>query len=203
MRNAPSAGPASHAIASDTRGGGRSDPTGRVLVRLHPLAGRSGVGGHRSPTKAAATRRRVLVRLACALGGRVSCASWSSSLPVPSVGSARKQKARTPERSNRTGTRPPGPWRYARRSTTPAPQSKPVTPASRLVAQVAPSVASGLGLRLLAAGPARCATLLLLQAPARTQVPTSRAALAGGITFAASPLDREQPTLADDRAVRR
>jgi hypothetical protein len=36
----------------------------------------------------------------------------------------------------------------------PAPQSKPVTLASRLVARIAPLVAFGLGLRILAAGPA-------------------------------------------------
>src|SRR5665213_1784264 len=48
-----------------------------------PLAGRSGFVEHRSPTKAAATRRPVVVRLADALGTRVSCASWSSGLPVP------------------------------------------------------------------------------------------------------------------------
>jgi len=152
MRNAASAGPASHAIASDTRSGGRSDPTGRVLVRLHPLAGRSGVGGHRSPTKAAATRRRVLVRLADALGGRVSCASWSSSLPIPLFESARTESGLEPPRGHQIGTRSPGRWSNARKTTSPAPQSKPVTP--RLVAHVAPSVTSGLGLRILAAGPA-------------------------------------------------
>src|SRR5579884_662158 len=38
-------------------------------------------------------------------------------------------------------------------TTTPAPQSKPVTLASRLVAQDAPLVAFGLGLRIPAAGP--------------------------------------------------
>jgi hypothetical protein len=39
-------------------------------------------------------------------------------------------------------------------STSPAPQSKSVTPASRLVALDAPLVAFGLGLIILAAGPA-------------------------------------------------
>ena len=58
-------------------------------------------------------------------------------------------------RSNQIGTRPPGRWGNVRRSTALAPQSKPVTRASRLVAQVAPLVAFGLGLRILAAGPAR------------------------------------------------
>src|ERR1019366_6540848 len=42
----------------------------------------------------------------------------------------------------------------AGRSTAPVPQSKPVARASRLVAQIAPLVASGLGPRILAAGPA-------------------------------------------------
>jgi hypothetical protein len=43
----------------------------------------------------------------------------------------------------------------------PAPQSKPVTPASSLVAQIAPSVAFELELRILAAGPAPQPTVLL------------------------------------------
>src|SRR5207248_5030476 len=73
-------------------------------------------------------------------------------LPVP-LGLARRS-TRIPERSDPFGTRPPGRWGNARRSTAPAPQSKPVTHASRVVAHVAPSVASGLGLRILAAGPA-------------------------------------------------
>ena len=73
----------------------------------------------------------------------------------PSVGSARKKEGKNPRAFNQIGTRPPGRWGNARRSTAPAPQSKPVTPATRLVAQIAPSVASGLGLRILAAGPAR------------------------------------------------
>jgi hypothetical protein len=45
----------------------------------------------------------------------------------------------------------------------PAPQSKPVAAASRLVAQIAPSVAFGPRLRILAAGPAPPTTLLLFQ----------------------------------------
>ena len=68
---------------------------------------------------------------------------------------AQRKRARTHARSNQIGTRPPGRWDHARRSSTaPAPQSKPVTHASRLVAQVAPSVAFGLGMRILAAAPA-------------------------------------------------
>ena len=39
---------------------------------------------------------------------------------------------------------PPGRWDNAGRSTSPAPQSKPVTLASRLVARIAPLVAFGL-----------------------------------------------------------
>ena len=46
----------------------------------------------------------------------------------------------------------------------PAPQSKPVTRASRLVARIAPLVAFGLGLRILAAGPAPISTVLRLRA---------------------------------------
>ena len=69
-----------------------------------------------------------------------------------------------PREVNQIGTRPPCRRGNAGRSNAPAPQSKPVTPASRLEAQVAPSVAFGLGLRILAAGPARVSTLLRLQA---------------------------------------
>jgi hypothetical protein len=73
--------------------------------------------------------------------------------PLCWVRSGRK-RARTPSgRSNRDAVHRAGgvtPVEVQQ----PAPQSKPVAPASRLVAQVAPSVASGLRLRILAAGPA-------------------------------------------------
>ena len=49
---------------------------------------------------------------------------------------------------------PPGRWDNADRTPAPALQTKPVTPASRLVAQEAPLVASKLRPRILAAGPA-------------------------------------------------
>src|SRR5207248_5689709 len=75
--------------------------------------------------------------------------------PFPSLSGSREKSTST-RAFRHIGTRPPGRWGNARRSTAPAPQSKPVTPASRLVAHVAPSVASGLGLRILAAGPAVC-----------------------------------------------
>ncbi len=52
----------------------------------------------------------------------------------------------------------------------PALQSKPVTPASRLVAPIAPLVAFELGLRILAAGPAPQPTLLLLAVPVLRQI---------------------------------
>jgi hypothetical protein len=59
-----------------------------------------------------------------------------------------------PSAFNQIGTKPPGRWGNARRGTAPAPQSKPVTPASRLVAH---SAVGGirLGLSVMAAGPAR------------------------------------------------
>ena len=62
------------------------------------------------------------------------------------------------------GTKPPGRWGIALRGTAPAPQSKPVTPTSRLVAQVAPSVAFRLGLSVLAAGPAATDTTPIVRA---------------------------------------
>ena len=74
----------------------------------------------------------------------------------PSLGLGPRGGARghNPRAVDQIGTRPPGRWGNACRSTTPAPQSKPVTQASRLVARVAPSVAFGLGRRIVAAGPA-------------------------------------------------
>lgn len=48
-----------------------------------------------------------------------------------------------------------GRWGNAFRSTAPAPQSKPVVQAARLVAHAAPLVALEPGIRILAAGPAR------------------------------------------------
>ena len=79
----------------------------------------------------------------------VLSASRLSSLPMPRTG-----KREHPEAFSQTETRPPDRRDTARRNTAPAPQSKPVTPASRLVAQVAPLVAFGLGASILAAGPA-------------------------------------------------
>jgi hypothetical protein len=71
----------------------------------------------------------------------------------PSGGSAREGGGREPRAVDQIGARSPGRWGDA--VEVPALQSKPVAPASRLVARVAPSVASGLGLSILAAGPAR------------------------------------------------
>ena len=59
-----------------------------------------------------------------------------------------------PRALNQVGTKPRGRWGNADRSPAPAPQSKSVTPASRLMARIAPLVAFGLGLRILATGPA-------------------------------------------------
>ena len=152
--NCRMAGLASGTIASGTRGGGRSDGAGLRWSGCRPLAGCSGVVGHRLPPRAAAIRDREPTRHAYALPNRVRFASWSSSLPVPLVGPRGKEQGVDPRAFNQVGTQPPGRWGNARRSTTPAPQSKPVTAASRLVAQEAPLVAFGLGLRILAAGPA-------------------------------------------------
>jgi hypothetical protein len=62
--------------------------------------------------------------------------------------------ARNPARSIRLGRDHPDRWGNAGRSTAPAPQSKPGTRASRLVAQTAPLVALRFRLRILATGPA-------------------------------------------------
>src|SRR5260370_15329057 len=74
---------------------------------------------------------------------------------VPLAGPRGKEEGENPRAVDQIGARSPGRWGDAFRSTAPAPQSKPVTHTSRLVALVAPSVASELGLSILAAGPAR------------------------------------------------
>ena len=151
-------------IATGARSGGRSDRTGLPWSGCHPLAGRSGVVEHRLPTKAAATRCRVLVRLADALRGRVSCASWSSGLPVPLLSPRGRNESRTPARSIRSGRGHRAGGVNARRSTSPAPQSKPVTP--RLAPRGARRAVGGI--RAWAEDPGRRAslptTLLLLRA---------------------------------------
>lgn len=154
IRHAASTGRASRTIASGMRGGGRSDGAGLRWSGCDPLAGCSGVVGHRLSPRAAAIRDRESTRHAYALPNCVRSASCSSSLPVPLVGPRERQRGCNPRAFNRIETRPPGRWGNARRSTAPAPRSKPVTPASRLVAQEAPLVGAGLGLRILAAGPA-------------------------------------------------
>ena len=154
IRHAASTDRASHPIASGTRGRGRSGGAGLGWSGCDPLAGCSGVVGHRLPQTAAVTRDRESTLHAYALPNCVRSASWSSSPSVPLVGPREKEEGPEPPAFNHVGTRPPGRWVNARRSTAPAPQSRPVTPASRLVAQTAPLVACGLGLRIVAAGPA-------------------------------------------------
>jgi hypothetical protein len=60
----------------------------------------------------------------------------------PSIGVARKEEGQGPRPFDRDEAT--GPGELTRRGPAPAPQSKPVTPASRLVAQETPLVASGL-----------------------------------------------------------
>jgi hypothetical protein len=69
----------------------------------------------------------------------------------PAVGTARQEEG---ENLDRIGTRPPRRWGNSDRSKTPVPRSKPVAHASRLVTHCAPSVASGRGVKIPAAGPA-------------------------------------------------
>lgn len=64
-----------------------------------------------------------------------------------------RARARTPT-GPMIGTRPPSRWGNACKKHHTGPAVKPVTQASRLAAQIAPSVESGLGSRILAAGPA-------------------------------------------------
>ena len=72
---------------------------------------------------------------------------------VPLAGPRGREEGENPRAVDQIEARSPGRWGDAVEA--PALQSKPVAPASRLVARVAPSVAFGLRLRILAAGPAR------------------------------------------------
>jgi hypothetical protein len=152
IRNAGSGRPASRTIASDTHGGGRSDRAGVPWSGCHPLAGCSGVVGHRLPPRAAAIRDRESARHAYALPNCVPSASWSSSLPVPLLGSRGRKRAWTPERSSSRNAAT-GRWGSTRRSTAPAPQSKTSSPCSRLVRSRAV-----VGLRAWAENPGRRAS---------------------------------------------
>ena len=156
IRHAASTDRASHPIASGTRDGVARTVrvwVGPGAIRWPGVQASSGLDCRRQPPRSAIASQLCHVY---ALPNWVRSASWSSSPSRPSGGSARKGRgARTPARFNHEETRPPGRWVNARRNTAPAPQSKPVTPASRLVAQTAPLVACGLGLRIVAAGPAR------------------------------------------------
>lgn len=119
-------------------------------------------------------------------------ASWSRSVWVmagslsrPLIERRAEERGSEPPSAHRVETRSPRRWGNAG-STPPAPQSKPVTLTSRLVTRNAPLVAFGLGLRILAAGPAPQPTLLL-----------SRAHVCGNLKFVAiamkSPrLDRRE-----------
>ncbi len=110
-------------------------------------------------------------RLAYALSDRVPRASWCSGLPVPRLafpsldwGRARG-RALGPTSVDQGRDDAAGPGEVAPVESPPlAPQSKPVTLAPRLVARIAPLVAVGLGLRILAAGPAPISTVLRLWA---------------------------------------
>jgi len=142
-------------IASGARTGiGRTD-----RIRRGPDAARwpecSGVVGHRSRTRPAATRDRDPTRRAGGPPESVLCASSSWKPSRPSVGSARKEEGKNPRAIGQIGTRPPGRWDHAREARRRPRSQKPVTQASRPVAHVAPSVASGRAPEILAAGPAR------------------------------------------------
>jgi hypothetical protein len=149
MRHRRPPGPA---IASGTRSGDRSDradplwsrrPT-RSPVGQAPLS----IDCWREP-RSRSTSPRLRAAKSCLLDVMVL------RLSVPVAGPRGKEEGENPRAVDQIGARSPGRWSDASRSTAPAPQSKPVAPASRLVAQVAPSVVLGFGLRILASEPAR------------------------------------------------
>ena len=143
----------SRAIVLGTRSGGWGR-AGLLALRCDSPAACSGVVEGGLPPRAAAIRDRELARLAYVQPDCLLFASWPLGLPVPLLGPRGRERARTPRALNRVKTKPPCRWGNADRSPAPAPQSKPVTPASRLVARSAPLVAFGLGPRILATGPA-------------------------------------------------
>jgi hypothetical protein len=141
----------------------------------------------------AAETRRELARVAGALPGCVpSSASWSSSIPAPRL-SAHKEEREDPEQSS-VGTRPPGRWGNAQRGSAPALQSKPVTHASRLVAHVAPSVAFGLGVRILGRRASSCSTVLLFERLCERRVQKLARTRVGRPTAARLAPTRHRPT---------
>lgn len=83
----------------------------------------------------------------------VSLVRSDSYLPI-TASASRAEDGQNRRALDQTATHPPSWWDDAFRSTAPAPQSKPAAHASRLVAQVALSVAFGPGITILAAGPA-------------------------------------------------
>jgi hypothetical protein len=131
--DAASAPPASRTLTSGTRSGNRSDRPGMRCSGC-VLAACSSAAGHQSPRKPAATRDHEPARGVYAPPDPVPPASSSSRLPIPLLGPRARKRARTPPRSTGSGRNHRARWGSARRSTAPAPQSEPVTQASRLVA---------------------------------------------------------------------
>ena len=141
--------PDSRATASGVCGGNRAPWSGLVLARV---------------LSACRALRRRWASIACE-SNRDPRPLWNSSRPRttnscrlcvtvcepfrPSVGSAGRKRARTPERSIRWAQRhrvtAPPRWRSYTLAVSTGPAVKPITHASRLVAQIAPSVAFGLG----------------------------------------------------------
>jgi len=104
---------------------------GRGAVRFPGVQASLGIDRRRDPVHGA-----IAAELA-------SLAHWEVAGPArhgfkpsrPSVGSAPKDEGENPRAVTQITTQPPGRWDNAGRSTAPAPQSKPVTVAYRLVAQ--------------------------------------------------------------------
>jgi hypothetical protein len=154
ISNAPSPTPANRRIASGTRAGGRSDRpsllwsgTGRP-PGVQPALG---IDRRREPQRSAITSQLASpTRRPTMFRPRHRLQAFR-----PSVRIRAKEEGIEPPSVHQIGTKPPGWWdnpvevRHRPRS------QNPVTQASRLVAQAAPLVASRLGPKILAAGPAR------------------------------------------------
>jgi hypothetical protein len=125
----------------------RSDRMDMPWSGCRALAARSSVAEHRSPRKPTASRDHERTRRVYAPPNSVPSLSSSSGLPIPLLGPRAKEEGENPSASNQIGTRPTSRWDNAPTSRAPAPQSKPVVHASRLVTHKASSVAFGPGVK--------------------------------------------------------
>ena len=116
------------ATASGMRGGGRSDRARMPWSGCCPLAWAFRRRWASTPCESRRDPRSRLTSPRLALPSSVPSASWFFGLPVPLLGPRGRKRARTPERSIRLGTRPPGRWGNADRGNCTGPAVKTSNP---------------------------------------------------------------------------